>query len=331
LNVILPLVNEGKFNGYQLGSQWAIICASNRAEDDGGQSEIGTALSNRFTQLHYEPTVHTWRKWADKQGFMSPLLLQWLSLPASENLSGGKFFYMDPNEWNDSGDDTTLMCTPRAWTNAMRRLAKYSHTGSLEGFTIFDIPTRTIQRVLNGCVPASAVDSFVAFLDVIHGIGDFDRMVRDVWDNGGGSFKLDKKTLNKISLPIAQLICTAHCESLPSEKEFENLCNWLVAQNSDQLASYVIDIFKHVFDANDNLGNALFVIREKMKKFADPEFVKKNNIRDNVDLITGVAEKFAKAHNIDAEDIPNYYNGLIMLSKKYKDAFKAMHDDLENA
>ena len=31
LNVVLPLVNERRFNGYKLGSGWVIICASNRA------------------------------------------------------------------------------------------------------------------------------------------------------------------------------------------------------------------------------------------------------------------------------------------------------------
>lgn len=318
LNVVLPLINEGLFNGYKLGSGWTIICASNRAEDEmAGQTSIGNALANRFTQLHYEPTVHTWRKWADKQKFMSPLLLQWLSMPESENMSGGKFYYMDPNESMDSASPTTLMCTPRSWTNAMKRLAKYSHTGSLEGFTIFDIPNRIIARALNGAIPAQAVDSFMAFLDVIKRIGDFDSVVYDIWNNGGKNFKVAKKDLNLVSLPLSQLVCSAHAKELPTEEEFVNLANWLVAQNSDQLASYVLDVFKNVFIGclSDNLRDATFVIQEKMKRI-DGDIKQKK-------LWETAFKPFTSAWGVSFDDIPNYYTGLSIIAKKYKEAFKS--------
>jgi hypothetical protein len=255
LNVVLPLVNEGIFNGYKLGDGWTIICASNRPEDEqSGQSTIGNALANRFGQLHYEPTCKTWRKWADKQGFMSPLLLQWLSMPEGEEMSGGKFYYMDPNEDSSRMSDTTLMCTPRSWTNAMRRLATYHHTGKLEGFNIFDIPEAKIKRTLNMFVPKQAVSNFMAFLKVISAIGNFDQAVHDVWQNGGKGFKINKKDLNKVTLPLAQLIVCAHAKQLPTKKEWENLVNWLVSQKSDQLASYVLDIFQNVFMPEDKLN-----------------------------------------------------------------------------
>lgn len=325
LNVVLPLVNEGIFNGYKLGSGWTIICASNRAEDEmAGQSSIGNALANRFTQLHYEPTIHTWRKWADKQKFMSPLLLQWLSMPESENMSGGKFYYMDPNEDMDSAGATTLMCTPRSWTNAMKRLAKYSHTGSLEGFTIFDIPNRIIQRALNGEVPASAVDSFMAFLDVIKRIGNFDDVVYDIWKNGGKNFKVSKKDLSLVSLPLSQLVCSAHAKELPTEEEFVNIANWLVAQNSDQLASYVLDVFKNVFAGclDEELRNGLFIIQVKRQKLGDGH--------DQLKLYEAAYRPFTNAWGIKFEDIPNYYTGLKIISQKYQTAFKnAIVDGVE--
>lgn len=319
LNVVLPLVNEGIFNGYKLGSGWTIICASNRPEDETtGQSSIGNALANRFTQLHYEPTVHTWRKWADQQKFISPLLLQWLSMPESESMSGGKFYYMDPNESSDDLTPTTLMCTPRSWTNAMRRLAKYSHTGSLEGFTIFDIPTRIIQRALNGEVPAAAVDSFIAFLDVIKRVGDFDSAVHSVWQNAGKGFKIAKKDLNLVALPLAQLICTAHSKDLPTEKEFENLAKWLVSMNSDQLASYVLDVFKNVFagSLSDELRNTMFIANLRAKKLVTTD-EKKYKILD------AAMKPFTNAWGISLDEMPDYYPGLKIISDKYQAAFKS--------
>lgn len=317
LNVMLPLINEGIFNGYKLGSGWTIVCASNRMSDDAGQTEIGNALANRFLQVHYEPTVDSWREWADKQNFISPLLLQWLSLPEKETMSGGKFYYMDPNEDSSRLADTTLMCTPRSWTNAMRLLAGFHHTGTLEGFKIFDIPTEVIKFALNSAIPKTAVNSFMAFLEVIEEIGNFDEAVYDVWQNGGKNFKLDKKNLNKITLPIAQLICTAHANALPTKEEWENLCKWLVSQNSDQLASYVLNVFGNVFVANvpKELVGQFYLAQARIKKFG----------ADSPKL-TAYKNALAPALNkwgIEFENIPDYEAGIKTLIKKYGESFNA--------
>ena len=320
LNVILPLINEGIINGYKLGSGWTIIVASNRAEDEtSGQTDIGNALGNRFAQVYYEPTVDSWKEWAQKQGFISPLLISWLSMPASENMSGGKYFYMDPNEDMDGAGVTKIMCTPRSWTNAMRELAEYSHTGSLEGFTIFDIDTDILAMTLNQYVPAQAVDGFLAFLSVISKIGDFDSAVRDIWRNGGKNFKLDKKDLNKISIPIAQLICSSHSDKLPSEKEFESLCEWLIAQKSDQLCSYTLDVFKNVFlttnGIQDSMRDNIFFLKAKIEKIG----------RDNsqVVLYEDTFKEFFQKWGLTIDTLPDYAPALRKLAGTYREAFKA--------
>ena len=329
LNVILPLVNEGIFNGYKLGSGWTIVCASNREEDEtSGQSNIGNALANRFAQVYYEPTVKTWRKWADQQNFISPLLLQWLSMPESENMSGSGFYYMDPNETMDDGRITKLMCTPRSWTNAMEELACYSHTGTLEGFTIFDIPTNILKSTLNQYVPAEAVDSFVAFLNVISKIGNFDEAVREVWLNQGKGLKINKKDLNLVTLPLAQLICSAHADKLPTEKEFVSLAEWLVDQNSDQLASYVLDVFKSVFMGminNENIKNIIFLIQKKL------DILRKANDTTKIGAYKDALAPFTSKWVIDLEDVPDYSTGLKIISKKYQEAFKSAIVDGQEA
>jgi hypothetical protein len=320
LNVILPLINERIINGYKLGSGWTIIVASNRAEDEtSGQTDIGNALGNRFAQIYYEPTVDTWRQWAEKQNFISPLLLSWLSMPAGENMSGGKYYYMDPNEDMDGAGVTKLMCTPRAWTNAMRELAGYAHTGTLEGFTIFDIDTDILAMTLNQYVPAQAVDAFIAFLSTVEKIGDFDRAVHDIWKNGGSNFKLDKKDLNKICIPIAQLVCSAHSDALPSEKEFESLCEWLIAQKSDQLCSYTLDVFKNVFLTTNNIQDSkrdhLFFLKAKLNKLGSDN--------SQVVLYTDTFKEFFDKWGLTVDTLPDYSAALRKLGNTYKEAFKA--------
>lgn len=328
LNVVLPLVNEGIFNGYKLGSGWTIICASNRMEDEmSGQSDIGAALGNRFKHIYYEPCVKTWTQWAETQNFISPLLLKWLEMPESENMSGGKFFYMDPNEDMDSVAPTRLMCTPRSWTNAMRDLAEYSETGKLEGFSIFDIPKDILAMTLNSYVPASAVDCFLAFLEVVEKIGNFDKAVHDIWKKG--SFKIDSKNLDIIKLPLAQLICSAHADKLPSEDEFNNVCKWLVEQNNSSLCSYFLDVFKEIFmsmyhTANDRdaamvFGQKIKVAREGSAKrpALSPEEFKKW-----AEEAKGQYSAFLKTWSLSIDNVPNYYTGVKLLDQKYGQVFK---------
>ena len=327
LNVCLPLINEGQFNGWKMGSGWCIVCASNRPEDeDSGQSPLGNAMMNRFAHVYYEPTVHSWRKWADNQGFISPLLLQWLSLPATENMSGAKYYYMDPNEEYQNASSTALMCTPRAWTNAMRELATFAHTGTLEGFTIFDIPRRILGRVLNKYIPTSAVDSFIAFLDVIHKIGDFERVTTDIWKNGGGNVKISAKDLNLVTLPLAQLVISSHADELPTSKEFENLMTWLVAMNSDQLTSYVLDVFKNVFlsDVKDETSREqVFVIKAIYNRISKDE--------QKLSLYNSLYKSFFSRWGIDWDSAPDYQPGLMIANKKFGEVFRNSKVDGKDA
>ena len=315
LNVILPLVNEGMFNGYKLGSNWTIICASNRAEDEmSGQADIGNALANRFAIVYYEPTVKTWSNWAKKQNYISPLVLQWLNMPETENMSGAKFFYMDPNEDMEDGGVTKLMCTPRSWTNAMRELALYSETGSLEGFSIFDIPTNILTFTLNKYIPSSAIDSLMSFLHVISKIGNFDAAVEAVWQNGGSGLKIDKKDLGLVSLPLAQLIVSAHAKELPTEEEVGNLAKWLISTGSDQLTSYVLDVFKEVFCGmlySTDLKDGCFLLADYIKK-AD---------KQKRAMFESAYKPFLTKWGITLDTVPDWSKALMELGKKFKDSF----------
>lgn len=319
LNVMLPLINEGTFNGFKLGSGWGIIVASNRDEDElAGQTPIGNALSNRFAHLYFEPCVDSWKKWAEKENYISPLLLQWLDMPNSEEFSGGKFYYMDPNETlNDTSSSTKLMCTPRAWTNAMRELAEWAETSNLEGFKLLDIDEDIIKFVLNKYVPASAVDSFWGFLNIIKRVGNFDAAVESVWKNGGKGLNIDAKDLRKVALPLAQLIiCARNTGTLPTEKEFENLTNWVVSTGNDQLAAYVYNIFQQVYaDVLPESQKEDILRLGFVAKSADAERIEKFNI-----VFKKLLDKY---HLKSITELPDYRSSIKKIVEKYKDIFNS--------
>lgn len=319
LNVILPLVNERIFNGFRLASGWRIICASNRDEDElAGQTSIGNALSNRFAHIYYEPTVHTWMNWAEKQRYISPLLMQWLSMPETEEFSGGKFFYMDPNETLEGdSSETKLMCTPRAWTNAMEELANRYHTGELEGFALLDIPEHILKRVLNKYVPAGAVDAFYGFLNIIKRIGNFDAAVEAVWKNDGKGLNISANDLRKVALPLAQMVICAHGgKKLPTESEFDSLVNWTVNSNNDQLAAYVYNIFKNVYA--DVLPDYL---KEDMY---NARFVYDNSTPQQQEALDVSMRPLLRKYGFkNCGELPNYRLSLKKVVAKYRDIFSS--------
>jgi hypothetical protein len=65
-NICLKLVLEKEMDGgWILGSNWTIIAASNRMEDDEtNTAEFGSALGNRFQQVNYSPSVNDFSKYA---------------------------------------------------------------------------------------------------------------------------------------------------------------------------------------------------------------------------------------------------------------------------
>lgn len=327
LNVILPLINEGMFNGYKVGSGWRIICASNRPwQDDSNQSELNATLMNRFRVIYYEPTVKSWSEWAKTKKYISPVLLDWLNMPESENMSGSKFFYMDPNEESDDGMGiNTYMCTPRSWDNAMRTLAIMADATSLEGFTIFDIYRQDksiIEQALGGFIPLAAIDSFMAFLEVISRVGDVGLISKDVWKNNGSSSKIDSKSLRKVALPLAQVIISSHAKELPTTEEFTSLCTWLASLKSDQMASYVLDICQEVFGGMlpENSRGGIFVIKAKY------DMESKKNNETGISQLDSFFGAFLKKWGLNWDTVPNWYPGLQILKKAYGESFKAEID-----
>ena len=313
LNVVLPLVNERRFNEYKLGSGWTIICATNRLEDEAsGQAMLGKALKNRFANVYYEPTCNDWIEWAKTQNFISPALLQWLALPESENMSGGKFFYYDPEEEADNENPSALMCTPRSWTNAMRELAVWHHTGKLEGWNIFDIPDRILKRTLNLYVPSNAVEGFMSFLRILQAAGDVRQISEDIW--AGKKIATDLSTIKKAAIPLSQVIVTMHADQLPTEEEFINLADWVVGLGWGQMASYILDVFINTFAVDANASyqvkqGSLFVSKAKRNSLSAVQLSKFNN------ALTQTLSKYGIS---SIAEIPDYSKGLMIMAKKYQ-------------
>ena len=111
---------------------------------------------------------------------------------------------------------------------------------------------------------------------------------------------------------------TSHQTELPTDKEFENLCDWLIAQDSEQLASFTLDTFKHIFYAGvkmQEIKDAAPIIIEKIKRgLMEPQHLK---------LWEESLKPVFQKYGVSLDTMPNYFNGMVKLSKKYGAIFKA--------
>ena len=334
LNVILPLINEGEFNGYKVGDKWTIVVASNRMEDDKGQNELGTALSNRFLQYHFEPTVDSWLIWARKQNYMSPVILNWLEMGSDKGgkYAGRPYYYWDANDKLELKEPTTLMCTPRSWTNALQYMSTFVKTqadydagnkyGDLSGYKIFDLPEDIIREALLSALPVAAVEAFMSFYSVIDKVGDFDRVCNGIWKSGKGP-KLSNSDLAKITVPLAQIIINAHSQSLPTSKEMENLFKWVVSLDSESMASAVLDVLMNTYcpkelvskSARDNFF-IIHAIRRDGGLDASEEKVWKK-----------LWDPFCKHWGVTWDKFPDYEAAIETLIGKYGEVFANLKID----
>ena len=312
LNVCLALVNERQFNGWNLGSGWTIICASNRMCDDPeSQNNLGTAMTNRFLHYYYQPNFNSWREWAEAQGYISPLLLDWLSMAEGSQASGAKYFYNDPND--DEMNCTKLMCTPRSWTNAMINLCNWTDTADLEGWSILDLDDDDIRFALGGAVPSNAVDSFIGFLQIIRSLGDAETLAESIWQKGGKGLKIDEKDLIAASITIGQIIMCHHANSFPTGTEFANLCDWMVKVNNESIAANVFDSFIHQY-FNDDTNVAKMVLTMDTSPIdwktvtSDPKY-------------NAVIDRLAKAMNLTVAELSTgkyfYFQAFKKAASKY--------------
>lgn len=115
-NICLKLVLDREMDGgWKLGSNWTIVAASNRMEDDEtNTSEFGSALGNRFQQVNYSPSIKDYSKFALSaktdagEDIFDPRIISFLNWT-----KGQEFFHKyDPNV---SG---TIFPSPRSWEAA---------------------------------------------------------------------------------------------------------------------------------------------------------------------------------------------------------------------
>jgi hypothetical protein len=146
----LQLTLDRRVGEYELPAGWAVVAASNRAEDRAGTHRVISPLLNRFVHLDLEPAAEDWHLWAAGAG-VAPEVRAFLQYRP------GLLFQFDP------AANPRAFPTPRSWAFVSDALRV--------------APADLTLPVVAGCVGDGPAAEFVGFVRLYRELPDLDQVL----------------------------------------------------------------------------------------------------------------------------------------------------------
>ena len=160
------LLNRTYNDEFVLGDKWAIICCSNRPQDDAeverGYSATGAVVGTRFLggQYNFIPSFDDWKKWAVTKGHFDDVTLEFLMFEKDENGEYTNWHTIRPEEYEKGKSGWP---TPRTWSALMHELYLYKKNhGYVE---VTDIPSDEVRLKADAIIGAEMSKKYVKFLE----------------------------------------------------------------------------------------------------------------------------------------------------------------------
>lgn len=193
-STIMQICNNRKYGDWELGDKWAIVCCSNRPNDDKEVKQLfkhspGTTLGNRFGAgvYNFVPSFDEWVVWAKTEGHFDNLTIAFLKRDKID-IGGGKYEYTN---WHNvsTGKFYSLgevpSATPRSWSNLMEEFDMIKKDNGYK--SILDIPEDEFLKTAQGVL---GMDMARSYNDYIQSYRlskiDIEKLVND------STYKIDK-------------------------------------------------------------------------------------------------------------------------------------------
>ena len=226
-NPALQLVLDRRIGNHELGKDWYIVAAGNRADDKAHVYPLSAALRQRFAIYHYSPDHNTWTNWAVKND-IHPHVIGFISFKPD--------LLIQP-----SVDEESSNPSPRSWYYVSQRL----HAGQNE---LSDI------RAIVG----SAATEFMAYQMVCENLPK----IGDILD---GKIKWEEDVSNiTISYAVSNALATHMLRSGNLKKHIENCFS---ALNNMSGEPSILFMRRVMHSDNTELKTALFSSENGKKWF----------------------------------------------------------------
>lgn len=201
-NPALQLILEHRIGPHELGENWYVCGAGNRAEDRAHVYPLSSALLQRFAVYDYIPDYNTWSDWAIKNGIHESVI--------------GFISFRKELLHQPMVDEYTPGANPRSWFYVSKKMHN-NHT------SLSDI---------RACVGVSASE-FLAYLDVYKSLPDIDNLIA-----GKAKWKEDKSKIS-ISYAVSISIATHLINSKEPAKIIENCMNVIKEISPEPAALFI--------------------------------------------------------------------------------------------
>jgi AAA domain (dynein-related subfamily) len=145
---LLQLILDRKIGDYELPEKWAVVAASNRAEDRAGGHRMITPLLNRFLHLDMEVSNEDWDAWAAGAGSIAGVIRSFLKFRPK------LLFDFDPTT------NPRAFPTPRSWAFVNTILP--------------NTPDALMHQLVAGCIGQGPAVEFTAFHRIWKSLPDVD-------------------------------------------------------------------------------------------------------------------------------------------------------------
>lgn len=197
-STIMQICNNRKYGDWELGDKWAIVCCSNRPNDDKEVKRLfkyspGTTLGNRFGAgvYNFVPSFNEWVVWAKEEGHFDNLTIAFLKRDKID-IGGGKYEYTN---WHNvsTGKFYSLgevpSATPRSWSNLMNDFEMIKKDNGYK--SILDIPEDEFLETAQGVLGMDMANSYNDYIQSYRMSNiDIEKLIND------STYKIDKSKVN---------------------------------------------------------------------------------------------------------------------------------------
>lgn len=196
MQIILERQTQG---GMAIGDKWAIVCCSNRPNDDDevkvSKQGSSPVLGNRFLDGAYNfvPDFEDWAEWATSKHILDPVVKMFLTAPTppdSESTNNPydidihdadedkdvklrsyhRWHNVDPKLYKSVKDDSQFMFpTPRTWTALLEWIKDEKDENGVA--SVLDLKPGVIRQKARGVIGTKTADDLVDFIKEIKNSG----------------------------------------------------------------------------------------------------------------------------------------------------------------
>lgn len=260
---LMQILETREFSGHVIGDKWAIVCCSNRPNDDDevgeGYRETGAVVGNRIYQCNFIPSFDEWKKWAIKYGHFDDATITFLM--QEKDPTSGEYTNWHTIRPDDNTEGESVWPTPRSWSKSMLNLKNIMED---EGYnSISETPENIIREAIVGFIGVEMTDKYINFLKTFK--SDF--IPSEVLENPEYIIPKDLKCSEVIDRLKKHIDLKFDNKNLPTDELLMNVFNTLERTFNSSKDNYVRPLYVHLFNKFGYLDNPNKFAKENFPKF----------------------------------------------------------------